>query len=175
MTDWQQLFQIEWLPLGTFFNVICILIGGLAGLHLSRQLPDETQRRIRRYLAGLTVVAGSYMMAQGLYGGWKESASFWMFLLLGLIGLLSVSFGNLIGTQLKLQDRLDQLGQEAKRRLANSDDEHEDNRFSDGFVTCTVLFTVGPMSILGCVEDGLGNVPSILILKSVMDLSLIHI
>ena len=115
MTDWQQLFQIEWLPLGTFFNVICILIGGLAGLHLSRQLPDETQRRIRRYLAGLTVVAGSYMMAQGLYGGWKESASFWMFLLLGLIALLSVSFGNLIGTQLKLQERLDQLGQEAKR------------------------------------------------------------
>lgn len=144
MTDWQQLSQIEWLPLGTFINVGCILIGGIAGLLLSRQLPDNTQRRIRSYLAGLTMIAGSFMMAQGLYGGWKESASFWIFLLLGLIALLSISFGNLIGTQLKLQERLDQLGQEAKRRLGKSkEDGKEDNRFSDGFVTCTVLFTVG--------------------------------
>ena len=115
MTDWQQLFQIEWLPLGTFINVGCILIGGIAGLLLSRQLPDNTQRRIRSYLAGLTMIAGSFMMAQGLYGGWKESASFWIFLLLGLIALLSISFGNLIGTsELSLKNYL-QMFDAAKR------------------------------------------------------------
>jgi len=107
-------------------------------------------------------------MAQGLYGGWKGSPNIWMFLLLGLIALLSISFGNLIGTKLRLQQRLDQLGAEAKRRLTKSEDD-DSHRFSDGFVTCTVLFTVGPMSLLGCVEDGLGNVPTILIVKSVMD------
>ena len=165
MNEW---LQIPWLPLGTFFNVICILIGGVVGLRLSRQIPEETQRRIRRYLAGLTVIAGGYMMAQGLYGGWKGSESFWIFLLLGLIALLSISFGNLFGTWLKLQDRLDGLGAEAKRRFSKSEDD-DSHRFSDGFVTCTVLFTVGPMSLLGCVEDGLGNVPTILIVKSVMD------
>ena len=164
MNEW---LQIPWLPQGTLFNVVCILIGGVVGLRLSRQIPEDTQRRIRRYLAGLTVIAGGYMMAQGLYGGWKGSDGFWMFLLLGFIALLAISFGNLIGTKLKLQERLDQLGQEAKRRLTKTDD--EDSRFSDGFVTCTVLFTVGPMSLLGCVEDGLGNVPTILIVKSVMD------
>ena len=164
MNEW---LQIPWLPLGTLFNVACILIGGVVGLRLSRQIPEDTQRRIRRYLAGLTVIAGGYMMAQGLYGGWKGSDGFWMFLLLGFIALLAISFGNLIGTELKLQERLDQLGQEAKRRLTKTDD--VDSRFSDGFVTCTVLFTVGPMSLLGCVEDGLGNVPTILIVKSVMD------
>ena len=165
MDEW---LQIPWLPLGTIFNVICILVGGLLGLWLSRQIPESTQRRIRRYLAGLTVIAGGYMMAQGLYGGWKGSPNFWMFLLLGLIALLSISFGNLIGTKLRLQQRLDQLGAEAKRRLTKSEDDNS-NRFSDGFVTCTVLFTVGPMSLLGCVEDGLGKVPTILIVKSVMD------
>lgn len=165
MNEW---LQIPWLPLGTFFNVICILGGGLIGLWLSRQIPEATQRRIRRYLAGLTVIAGGYMMAQGLYGGWKGSPNFWIFLLLGLIALLSISFGNLIGAKLKLQKRLDQLGAEAKRRLTKSEDD-DSHRFSDGFVTCTVLFTVGPMSLLGCVEDGLGNVPTILIVKSVMD------
>lgn len=165
MDEW---LQIPWLPLGTIFNVICILVGGLLGLWLSRQIPESTQRRIRRYLAGLTVIAGGYMMAQGLYGGWKGSPNIWMFLLLGLIALLSISFGNLIGTKLRLQQRLDQLGAEAKRRLTKAEDD-DSHRFSDGFVTCTVLFTVGPMSLLGCVEDGLGNVPTILIVKSVMD------
>ncbi len=165
MIEW---FKIEWLPLGTFFNVLCILAGGTIGLILSRQLPDETQRRVRKYLAGLTVLAGGYMIANGLYGGWKEANGIWNFILLGLITLLAVSFGNLFGTWLKLQERLDKLGQEAKRRLTKSD-EDDDNKFSDGFVTCTVLFTVGPMSILGCVEDGLGNVPTILIVKSIMD------
>ena len=166
MSEW---FKIEWLPLGTFFNVLCILVGGTVGLILSRQLPDETQRRVRRYLAGLTVLAGGYMIANGLYGGWKGAEGvIWKFLLLGLITVLAISFGNLFGTWLKLQERLDKLGQEAKRRLTKSDEE-DGNRFSDGFVTCTVLFTVGPMSILGCVEDGLGNVPTILIMKSIMD------
>ena len=165
MSEW---FKIEWLPLGTFFNVLCILVGGTVGLILSRQLPDETQRLVRKFLAVLTVVAGGYMVATGLYGGWKYAEGIWNFLLLGLITLLAISFGNLFGTWLKLQERLDKLGQEAKRRLTKADEE-DGNRFSDGFVTCTVLFTVGPMSILGCVEDGLGNVPTILIMKSIMD------
>ena len=165
MSEW---FKIEWLPLGTFFNVFCILVGGTVGLILSRQLPDETQRLVRKFLAGLTVVVGGYMVATGLYGGWKYAEGIWNFLLLGLITLLAISFGNFFGTWLKLQERLDKLGQEAKRRLTKPD-EDDGNRFSDGFVTCTVLFTVGPMSILGCVEDGLGNVPKVLIVKSIMD------
>jgi uncharacterized membrane protein YqgA involved in biofilm formation len=165
MIEW---FKIEWLPLGTFFNVLCILAGGTIGLILSRQLPDKTQRRVRKYLAGLTVLAGGYMIANGLYGGWTEAGGIWDFLLLVLITLLAISFGNLFGTWLKLQDRLDKLGKEAKRRLTKSDGD-DGTKFSDGFVTCTVLFTVGPMSILGCVEDGLGNVPTILIVKSIMD------
>ena len=165
MIEW---FKIEWLPLGTFFNVLCILAGGTIGLILSRQLPDKTQRRVRKYLAGLTVLAGGYMIANGLYGGWTKAGGIWDFLLLVLITLLAISFGNLLGIWLKLQDRLDKLGKEAKRRLTKSD-EDDGTKFSDGFVTCTVLFTVGPMSILGCVEDGLGNVPTILIVKSIMD------
>ena len=42
------------------------------------------------------MIAGGYMMAQGLW--WMEGSEFWMFLLLGFIALLAISFGNLIGT-----------------------------------------------------------------------------
>jgi uncharacterized membrane protein YqgA involved in biofilm formation len=82
--------------------------------------------------------------------------------------MLAISFGNLFGTWLKLQERLDKIGQAAKERFAKFNNE-ESASFSDGFVTCTILFTVGPMSLLGAVEDGLGKVPTILIVKSLMD------
>ena len=72
MSELEKLFSIEWLPLGTLINAFCILMGGLVGLRLSRQLPDSTQHRIRRFLAVLTFLAGSYMIANGLHGGWKE-------------------------------------------------------------------------------------------------------
>jgi len=168
MSELGKLLEYPWLPIGTFFNVICIFIGGVVGLRLSRQLTDATQRRIRKFLAVLTVLAGGYMICNGLYGGWQLAGSVWKFLLLGLITLLAISFGNLFGTWLKLQERMDKIGQAAKDRFAKMGNE-ESASFSDGFVTCTILFTVGPMSLLGAVEDGLGKVPTILIVKSLMD------
>ena len=168
MSELEKLFSIEWLPLGTLINAFCILMGGLVGLRLSRQLPDSTQHRIRRFLAVLTFLAGSYMIANGLHCGWKALGSFWKFLGFGGIVLLAISFGNLFGTWMKLQKRLDKLGQAAKDRFAKLKND-QPATFSDGFVTCTILFTVGPMSLLGAVEDGLGNVPTILLVKSAMD------
>ena len=168
MSELEKLFSIEWLPLGTLINAFCILMGGLVGLRLSRQLPASIQHRIRRFLAVLTFLAGSYMIANGLHGGWKALGSFWKFLGLGGIALLAISFGNLFGTWMKLQERLDKLGQAAKDRFAKLKND-QPATFSDGFVTCTILFTVGPMSLLGAVEDGLGNVPTILLVKSAMD------
>ena len=168
MSGLEKLFSIEWLPLGTLINAFCILIGGLVGLRLSRQLPDSTQHRIRRFLAALTFFAGSYMIVNGLHGGWETLGSFWKLLGFGGIALLAISFGNLFGTWLKLQERLDKLGQAAKDRFAKMKDARPAT-FSDGFVTCTILFTVGPMSLLGAVEEGLGNVPTSLLVKSAMD------
>ena len=168
MSGWEKLFAIEWLPLGTIINALCVLVGGLVGLRLSRQLPDSTQHRIRRFLAALTFFAAGYMIANGLHGGWKALDSFWKFIGFVGVSLLAITFGNLFGAWMKLQERLDKIGQAAKDRFAKLKDD-ETATFSDGFVTCTILFTVGPMSLLGAVEDGLGNIPTILLVKSVMD------
>ncbi len=168
MSDLEKLLSIEWLPLGTLINAFCILMGGLVGLRLCRQLTDRTQHSIRKFLGVLTFLAGSYMIANGLNGGWKALGSFWKFLGLCGIALLAISFGNLFGAWMKLQEHLDRLGQAAKNRFAKLKND-QPATFSDGFVTCTILFTVGPMSLLGAMEDGLGNVPTILLVKSVMD------
>ena len=66
MSELSKLLELPWLPIGTFFNVICIFIGGVVGLRLSRQLTEATQHRIRKFLAVLTVLAGGYMICNGL-------------------------------------------------------------------------------------------------------------
>ena len=118
MSDLEKLLSIEWLPLGTLINAFCILMGGLVGLRLCRQLTDRTQYSIRKFLAVLTFLASSYMIANGLNTGWKALGSFWKFLGLCGIALLAISFGNLFGTWMKLQEHLDKLGQAAKDRFA---------------------------------------------------------
>ncbi len=168
MSDWGKLLELPWLPLGTLVNILVILAFGLAGLWLSKQIPDQTQLRIRKYLAALTMLVGGWMIAKGMMDGWKVTDSFWQFLGLGGITLLAISFGNLFGTWLKLQERLDRLGKAAKDRFAKLQND-ESTTFGDGFVTCTILFTVGPISFLGAVQDGLGSVPTILFLKSALD------
>jgi hypothetical protein len=60
------------------------------------------------------------------------------------------------------------VGQFAKRSIARADT-HEANLFSEGFVTCTLLFCVGPMAIVGSLQDGLNGNFRVLALKSVMD------
>ena len=168
MSELGKWLELPWLPVGTIVNVLAILLFGIAGLWLSKQIPDETQKTIRKYLAMLTFLVGGWMIASGMTDGWRGTKSFWQFLGLGGITLLAVSFGNLIGTWLKLQERLNNLGKAAKERFAKLNND-ESATFSDGFVTCTILFTVGPISFLGAVEDGLGTIPRILLLKSLLD------
>ena len=168
MSELGKLLEIPWLPLGTLINALAILAFGLAGLWLSKQIPDQTQQRIRKFLAGLTFVVGGWMIANGIMDGWKGTENFWQFLGLGGIALLAISFGNLLGTWLKLQERLDRLGKAAKDRFAKLQND-ESTTFSDGFVTCTILFTVGPISFLGAVQDGLEKIPTILLMKSALD------
>ena len=148
MSELGKLLEIPWLPLGTLINALAILAFGLAGLWLSKQIPDQTQQRLRKVLAGLTFVVGGWMIANGIMDGWKGTENFWQFLGLGGIALLAISFGNLLGTWLKLQERLDRLGKAAKDRFAKLQND-ESTTFSDGFVTCTILFTVGPLSSRG--------------------------
>lgn len=147
---------------GTLINTAAILVGGFLGLKAARQVSVQTQTRIKLALAAFTLYAGASMIWQGTGGSLGNVLK-----QLG-IAMLALVLGNALGMALRLQNGLNKLGHHAKERIAKAGPE-DDNRFSEGFVTCTLLFCVGPMAILGALEDGTRGDFKILAIKSAMD------
>jgi uncharacterized membrane protein YqgA involved in biofilm formation len=89
---------------------------------------------------------------------------------LGQLGLalVAILIGNLIGKALGLQKQSNKLGKYARDRFAQAREQGA-ARSGDGFVTCSILFCVGPLAVLGALQDGLQNDPKILLIKAVMD------
>ena len=84
-----------------------------------------------------------------------------------LIVLGSVLVGGITGSLLRLEDRLEALGEAVRRRVPRGGDERE--RFVEGFVTASLVFCVGPLTVLGSLDDGLGRGIDKLALKSTLD------
>ena len=81
-----------------------------------------------------------------------------------MLMIISAVVGSLIGEALRLEDRLDSLGAWVQRRLAKDDD-----GFSQGFISATLLYCVGSMAVVGSIEAGLQNKPDTLLAKAVLD------
>ncbi len=147
---------------GTLINTAAILVGGFVGLRASRQFSLPTQTRIRLGLAAFTIWAGLSMIWRGTGGTFGDV------LKQLVIAMLALLLGNVVGILLRLQDGMSWLGQYAKRRITAASPT-DDNRFSEGFVTCTLLFCVGPMAILGALEDGTKGDFRLLAIKAALD------
>lgn len=147
---------------GTIINTAAILVGGLIGLKASRQFTLQTQTRIKLGLAAFTIWAGMSMIWKGTGGTFGDVVKQLV------IALLALLLGNALGMALRLQDGLNKLGQYAKDRIAAASPT-DGNRFSEGFVTCTLLFCVGPMAILGALQDGTKGDFRLLAIKSALD------
>lgn len=150
------------IGLGTLLNVAAILVGGVVGLAATRQLKASTQQWIKVVMGACTVWIGISMIWQGLHGPFKRCLQEF-----GIM-MLSLMLGNFLGKLFKLQASINRLGQFAKEKLAHASKESS-QRFGEGFVTCTILFCVGPMSILGALQEGLRGDIKILGVKSALD------
>ena len=82
-----------------------------------------------------------------------------------LIVLASVVVGGILGTLLRIEERLEIYGDRLKARFSGEDG----SRFTEGFVAASLLFCVGAMAVLGPITDGLGGGNEILVLKSTLD------
>ena len=150
------------IGIGTILNAAGILLGGVAGLTVARQIPPARQAQVKILLAAFTVWVGLSMTWKGLNGSFAQVFKQFAFVILAMMA------GKLIGQVLGIQKNLNRLGQYAKERFTQASPQGA-RRMSDGFITCTLLFCVGPMAILGAVEDGLTGNFKILAIKAAMD------
>jgi uncharacterized membrane protein YqgA involved in biofilm formation len=148
--------------IGTILNAAGILIGGILGLALTRQLSPAAQAGIKGLLGVLVVFVGLKTTWTSLGPGFGLAARQL------LIVIVAMMLGKLTGRLLHLQKGLNKLGQYAKEKLTQPSSDKA-RRWSEGFITCTILFCVGPMAILGSIQDGLDNRWQTLGIKAVMD------
>ena len=80
--------------------------------------------------------------------------------------LLGMVFGAVLGEVLRIEDRLEGIGEVIRKRFAKRQDP---GPFISGFVTATLLFCIGPLTILGAIQDASGETPQLYIIKGTLD------
>jgi uncharacterized protein len=141
---------------GTWLNAATILLGTGLGLALRQSLPRHLQQVLTQGLGLFTMFLG-ITMANSLL---KVKAGAVDGILLGLLAIVG---GGLLGEWWHLDHLLQSLGERLKRQLRGS------GQFAEGFTAASLLFCVGPMAIVGSLNNGLVGDPHLLIVKAVMD------
>jgi len=135
--------------LGTLVNAICIIVGTLVG-NVFRNIPEKTKETVM-YAIGLAVIVIGMQM--GL-----KSEQF-------LIVILSLVIGAVIGEWLDLDGKLNQIGQWLEKKLHAK----EGNYVAKGFVTATLIFSIGAMAVLGALDSGIRGDHAVLYTKAIID------
>ena len=137
--------------LGTLINTATVLIGGTVGIAMGDKIPE----RVRIIVVQ---VIGMITLGLGLSDLLKTHNM--VFPLLGMV------FGAVIGEVLRIEDRLEGIGEVIRKRFAKRQDP---GPFISGFVTATLLFCIGPLTILGAIQDASGATPQLYIIKGTLD------
>jgi uncharacterized membrane protein YqgA involved in biofilm formation len=155
------------LGLGTLLNVAAVVLGGTIGTLLGDRLPARVRDVVTDGLGLVTLVVGGLNAAAVLDPALAEDVTRGVPL---LVVLSSVVIGGVVGAALRLEARLEGLGATLQRRLAGGQGTPEKRRrFIEGYVTASLVFCVGPLTVLGSLQDGIGDGIELLALKSVLD------
>jgi len=151
--------------IGTLINIVTVLVGGTLGLLLGARLPRRMRETIMHGLGLVTLVIGFQLSLK------TDSI---------LIVLSSILLGGIAGELLRIEGRIDRLGCWLEQRtggggLPASEGAPDvalpaSSQFSRAFLTASLVFCVGPMTILGSIQDGLSGDYTLLAVKSVLDL-----
>lgn len=152
---------------GTVLNVVTIIIGSLIGVAVGSRLPERTRDVVTDGL-GLVVLLVAALSAVAVLDTPLTDAVGGGAAL--LVVLAAVLLGSISGSLLRIEHRLEILGEWLRTKFIKQDAAtNGHNRFVEGFVSASLVFCVGPLAILGAVSDGLGNGIEQLALKSVLD------
>ncbi len=149
------------IGLGTIINVAAVLCGGGVGLLLRGGLPKRLESILMQALGLSTMVIGVSGTLKEIFVIENGSLTTQGTMLL----ILSLVIGSAVGELLKIEQRLDRLGEWIKEKVGAKNDAH----FVEGFVSATLIICVGAMAIVGSLQDGLTGDASTLITKSLLD------
>lgn len=139
---------------GTFINVAAILIGGTIGLLFGSRIPEAFKNTV---IAGM----GIFTAAMGM-GMFLESEN-------QLIVLGALIIGALVGEWIGIEDKLQALGQTLEKRFSRESETGSSSKFVRGFMVSSLLFCIGPIAIIGSIQDGLSGDYNLLAVKSTLD------
>lgn len=132
--------------LGTLVNGVCIVAGSMIGLFFSK-IPERYKETVMHGI-GLAVILIGMQMALS-----TEAI---------IVVLLSLLTGAVIGELLHLEEGLNKLGEWLGNKFSSADD---DSRVAQGFVTASLVFVIGAMSVVGALDGGLRDNHEVLITK----------
>ena len=159
------------IGMGTIINTIAVLVGGALGMGLGSRFPSRLRETVIHGLGLVVLIIGVHLSLET-----QEL----------LIVLGSVLLGGILGELLRIEDRLNSIGRWLEHRTAKtgaqssqegeSGSEHpretsdrSRTRFSQAYLTASLVFCVGPMAILGSFQDGLTGDYKVLAIKSMLD------
>jgi uncharacterized membrane protein YqgA involved in biofilm formation len=141
---------------GTWINAATVLVGTALGLFLRGRLPGRMQQIITQGLGLMTLFIGMTMagsLAQAK-GGQIDGV---------ILGLLAIALGGLLGEWWRLEEGLTALGEWLKQRFRGK------GSFTEGFVAASLLFCIGPLTLIGSLNNGLTGDNTLLTIKAAMD------
>lgn len=141
---------------GVLVNTLTVIIGSTVGLLLKKQIPEKLTNAVMTAIGLCTIAIG----VTGVIKGENQ-----------LVMIISLVFGTIVGTLIDIDGKLSRLGDKFQNKRAKNGNVHSDNAtFSQGFVTASLLFCVGAMTIVGSMNAGISGDNQMLYTKSVLDL-----
>ncbi len=135
---------------GTIINLVAVVLGSSLGMLVGARLPERVRATVMASLGLMVIVIGLSMALPGNI----------------LIVLFSLLIGGILGELACIDDHLTMLGRRLENRFAGSGSA---GAFTKGFVTASLVFCVGPLAILGSIQDGLIGDYRLLAVKSLLD------
>lgn len=135
--------------LGTVVNSLAVIVGGLVGILFKNVIPDKISEALLK-ASGLAVIT--------------------IGIKLGLVGenltllILSIIIGTAIGELINIEGKLDKFGEFIESKMKN-----KGSNVTLGFITCTLVYCVGSMAIVGSIQSGLSGNHEILFSKALID------
>jgi uncharacterized membrane protein YqgA involved in biofilm formation len=134
---------------GTLVNVGTVIAGSTIGLFAGSRLPEKVVKSVFQVIGLFTLFLGIYMAFKG--------EQF-------LVMVFSLILGTVVGEIINLDDKMERISLKIKNRFNVGNP-----KFSEGLITSFLLFCMGSMTILGAIDEGIGNGSEILFTKAVMD------